>query len=259
MNKAEKFLIVLFLSVILTTIVQAAPTKFQTTPDNGCEISPVFRESLKVGQSFDFNFHVFNKTNGMPISGSTISCYFHLYNQTGDHSYFTILTNDPISEHNVINEWAARLSGTNFTSVGTYAYLVQCNGTAIYGGCADKGGFSVTDSGYVITSANTTTFQTSIIIFLVMAIFFLIIGLNIQNTAFKIILMGIGGILLFMAVLYNAVFIGQTFSELPDVVEGFATFLMVLKILLGIFIVGLLIAALVFSYNLWMVRRGFKQ
>lgn len=258
MNKLRGIFL-LFLVILIGLSSVSAVSPFRTSSDTGCEITPVVRDSLKTNQDFDFNFHVFNRTNGMPISNSTISCSFHLYNQTGDHAYTTNLKNDPYAEHGVINEWVARLSGTNFSSVGFYAYAVQCNGTVAYGGCADKGGFMVTDSGYVTTTANTISFSTGILIFLAIAIFFLIIGIYSQNLAFKIILIGMGGIFLFMAVLYNAVFFGQTISELPDVVEGFSTFLTVLKILLGIFVMGLLVASIVFSYNLWMVKRGFRQ
>lgn len=140
-------IVMLMLMLLIIPLSSTAPT-FKTTPSiTGCEIAPVIRETLKVGQSFDFNFHVFNLSNGVQLSNSTLSCYFHFYNQTGDHVYGIVLNNDPLSEHFVINEWANRMTGDYIPTVGHYAYLVQCNGTSSVGGCADKGGFIVTNTG----------------------------------------------------------------------------------------------------------------
>lgn len=136
----------------------SSASPFVTTTTSGCQIAPVVRDYLKASQDFDFNFHVFNTSNGAPLSNSTLSCYFHLYNQTGDHFYTTILHNDPYTEHNVINEWVGRIGGGNFSTIGSYAYLVQCNGTIIYGGCADKGLFIITKSGNAPAGDSLTIF-----------------------------------------------------------------------------------------------------
>jgi hypothetical protein len=129
---------------LLLPVVLAAPP-FVSSNIGGCQITPVAREVLKINTSFDFNFHVFNYSNGIPLSNTTLDCEFHFYNQTGDHSYTAKLKNDPFSENKVINEWAARMEGGNISTIGTYAYLVQCNGTNT--GCADKGYLIVTQSG----------------------------------------------------------------------------------------------------------------
>lgn len=135
----------LFVLFILLISSVSAVSPFRTTATSGCEIAPVIRETIKLNQDFDFNFHVTNTSNGVPLSNTTLSCVFHLYNQTGDHVLGLRLPNDPYSEHLTMNEWAARISGGNFSSRGIYAYWIGCNGTGI--GCAEKSGFEVTDSG----------------------------------------------------------------------------------------------------------------
>lgn len=129
-----------------------APSPFITSASAGsCQIAPIARDTLKKGYNFEFDFHVYNSTSGSPLSASTpLSCSFHLYNQTGEHSYFAFLTNDPASLHGVTNEWSRLVSGKNLSSVGSYAYLVQCNSTQF--ACADKGFFTVTNSGYEATT-----------------------------------------------------------------------------------------------------------
>jgi len=93
---------------------------------------------------------------------------------------------------------------------------------------------------------------------LVISIFLFIIGLNSQEVSFKIIFIGLAAILLFASALFTAVILSQTTAEYNQIVEGFSTFLMILKILVGVFVLGLIIAALIFSWNLWQVKRGFK-
>lgn len=180
-SKIRGALPLLFFLILVIHSVQAAPP-FQTSPTlGGCEISPIVRETLTAGQDFDFNFHTFNITNGYPLSNTSLSCYFHFYNQTGDHVFAVILKNDPISEHLVPNEWAMRMKGGNISTSGTYAYLVQCNGTISVGGCADKGTFTVTPK--VITTSATSDWRIFIILTL-LAMALLVFSLYSKNHIF---------------------------------------------------------------------------
>lgn len=174
----------------LLPIVQSAQPSFFTTTQTGCTITPIVRDSLKKGQSFDFNFHVFNTSNGVPLSSTTLSCYFHFYNQTGDHVFARMLNNDPSSEHLVINEWAERMDGGNITGIGSYAYIIQCNGTGV--GCGDKGYFLVTNSGYDATTGRAVI-DVGLLLILVMffiGAFYLLVAS--ENLLVKVSSLGIG-------------------------------------------------------------------
>lgn len=150
--------------LLMINFVSSAPVKFMTSNTQGCEITPVIRETLKTGQNFDFNFHVFNISNGYPLTNASLICVFHLYNQTGDHLFSSTLKNDPSSEHNVSNEWAERLSGVYINTTGNYAYIVQCNGTIGIGGCADKGSFYVSSTSQSPPTDNIIIFFSIIFI-----------------------------------------------------------------------------------------------
>ena len=171
----KQLILIAFAFLLVVPLVQSAPPFVSSAP-SGCIIAPVVRETLKAGQDFDFNFHVFNVSNGVPLSNSTLSCYFHFYNQTGDHVFSTILRNDPFSKHQVINEWTEMMNGGNISSVGTYAYLVQCNGTAANLGCADKGMFEVNKSGF---APSTTSW--SVVFGLCAIMFLLLLSANLWN------------------------------------------------------------------------------
>lgn len=163
---------ILLVAILLLPLVPA-PSTLVTQAPSGCQITPISRDILKIGQNFDFNFHVFNLSNGIPLSNTTLDCYFHFYNQTGDHQFATKLTNDPYSEHQVINEWASRMDGGNISTTGFYAYIVQCNGTTL--GCADKGYFQVTGNGKAEATGNVVVFFS--IIYILMGLLICYMGL----------------------------------------------------------------------------------
>jgi len=144
MNK--KLILSFFVCLLLVSLTSAAITSV-VAPAQGCTIEGLSRDTIMQNRGFDFNFHVFNTSNGYPLSNTTLTCNFHLYNQSGDHIYGSDISNDPVSEHGVINEWAFRSPPSYYTQRGIYAFVVQCNGTTSVGGCSDKGNFLVTMTG----------------------------------------------------------------------------------------------------------------
>lgn len=243
------FLLTMIMLMIILSIspVSSAPP-FTTNPlASGCQISPIVRDTLKVNTAFDFNFHVFNLTNGVPLSNSTLSCYFHFYNQTGDHVYSSILKNDPYSEHQVINEWAERMGGGNISKVGTYAYLVQCNSTQL--GCADKGSFIVTNSGYEATTGRAI-FDIGLVLLLLFFLGISIYGfMEIDNLAGKVGLFGFAYLLL-IAITFIAWNMANDFLLSA---QFLVNFLRILFIILVIGLFPLVIGA--FAYYIIMITK----
>ena len=162
-------LVPIFIILSMNFISAAQPT-FTSTNPTGCEISPIIRDTLTAGQSFDFNFHITNKSDGQALNSTYLTCVIHLYNQTGGHILGVIMANDPYSEHYVINEWAYRANQNNFTKSGMYAWWVGCNGTIVKG-CQDKGSFTVEDA--TVKGAGNPNF-----FWLMLAICVLAIGLG---------------------------------------------------------------------------------
>lgn len=147
MNK-NLFLIfgVMFLFFSLAFVSSAPPFSTSVTDKTvGIGIGAPMIDVLKVNQSFDFNFHIFNATDGMPLDNSTIQCYFHLYNQTGKHIYYQLAKHDLNSEHLVANEWSIDVTASNLTNNGMYSYIIQCNNSLIGGNSENS--FVVTPTG----------------------------------------------------------------------------------------------------------------
>ena len=125
MRKAPLIVFVLlFFSLLSIGLVKAAPPFEPILSDDELEIKYPEFSTLSVGQDFEFEIHVFNATTGVPIT-SGIICYFHLYNDTGKHQ---LELQDSTVSH--MFDYSFDVDGGNFSQVGDYAYIVQCNNTA---------------------------------------------------------------------------------------------------------------------------------
>ena len=134
------------MALLLLTIVPAdaaPPQTIVTSTTPGLVILyPPFDYVLQ-GAGFVFNFHVYNATDGMPITQvNNISCVFHLYNQSGSHIY----TKDPVTAMSGYDYSISAAAG-NFSGVGFYSVIIQCNNSR-FGG-ADRTSFKVTDSAQI--------------------------------------------------------------------------------------------------------------
>ena len=126
MNKLLLFLIVLLI-IPLALAVPKDKTVFAGT--DGFQIE--FPEIVEIKQNTDysFHFHVFNISNGVSITNTTASCYFHLYNDTGNHIY----TESPVAIFDDDFDWEVNVGGGNFSRQGRYAYIFQCNNSELGG------------------------------------------------------------------------------------------------------------------------------
>lgn len=164
-----KYLFILLAAILLISIASATPPfSSGSGAVAGCEIRYPAIESIKSDTGFDFNFHVFNLTDGAPVNQSLFKCNFHLYNQTGDHVAGLFVQPDPPSEHGVGNEYALRFNGANFSSPGQYSYIFQCNWTN--NGCYVSAPIEVTPTGKIF---DTQTSIISGIFFFLMVIIFI--------------------------------------------------------------------------------------
>ena len=149
MDKTKALLIItLFFLVVqmCLPIVCSAPPFTQTTDfTSGYKIKIPNFGTLKQNQDFEFSFHIYNISDGMPIDGTSTTCQFHLFNVSGDHIY----TSNNITHttaHGVNNEWEVEVDGGNFSYIGDYCYLIQCNSTSLGG--FESVAFKVTGTGF---------------------------------------------------------------------------------------------------------------
>jgi hypothetical protein len=137
-NKIIAMSILLIFTLFFIPLVSSAPPN--TIP--GTQIIQQFAEGYTIkyplvdnlyqNQDHEFYFHIFNISNGLPVSNLTTSCQFHLYNESsGEHMLNKTLV---YNQHlNVTNEFEIEVTGGNFSQLGTYSYIVQCNSSVLGG------------------------------------------------------------------------------------------------------------------------------
>jgi len=132
-------LIVFMLSISIVFAVK--PITQIAEGDNVLEVRIPQADHLKVGRDVHANIHVFNRSTGLPVSNITgVSCYFDLYNQTGDH-LIEVLELESDGEL----EWEIDIAGSNFSATGSYSFIIWCN-NSVNGGFVSAG-FDVTSTG----------------------------------------------------------------------------------------------------------------
>lgn len=124
----KKLILIVALFFVINSAYAAPPFGLgQSAFSEGYNIKVPFKEVFRINEPYDFDIHVFNISNGKPII-SNISCYFHLYNKTGAHLYEGFDNTASTSF-----DYSFGLSSTNFSTLGQYYYIVQCNSTVLGG------------------------------------------------------------------------------------------------------------------------------
>lgn len=171
LNKKKKNLFLIFFLFSFLIIINSIESKPEITYTQDfsegyvLEGSPQY--SILKNENLNYNFFVYNVSNGIPISNSSTKCYFFITNNKGD-----LIFSDEVKYNG--QYWNILISGTNFTNLGLYPYGVRCNSSSLGG--ALVGEFEVTSSGFGLY--NTLAFY--FIIFFV-SIIFIIIGFSIKD------------------------------------------------------------------------------
>lgn len=110
--------------VLCSSLAMAVPPFLTGDPSfsSGYIIEFPLINQLKQNEDFSFHFHIFNISNGRPIQNASTACAFHLYNSSGSHIV-------RLKQPKVDNEYdfEFKVMGNNFSKVGMYTYIVQCN------------------------------------------------------------------------------------------------------------------------------------
>jgi hypothetical protein len=138
----------LLLVFVLPFVSSAPPLQFISS-DNSFTIRTELIDYQKIDTPRQFIAHVFNSSNGVSIKGA--SCIFHLYNSSGNHiykGYSSTIVDD--------YDYEFKVSSKNFSNLGYYNYILQCN-SSVSGGFISET-FEVTNTGKPEPSGIVTVF-----------------------------------------------------------------------------------------------------
>lgn len=158
---------ILFLFLlVLTPFVSAQPPQTQViiNLENGYNIDTPKVSSIQQNRNFDFDFHVFNISNGKRLDNSTgINCSFELSDNAGNN--LVDVGHIPFEE----DHWVLKVGGGNFTRMGDYFYLVDCSSDSFAGSISIT--FEVTSDGF-----HSKVFPTQFVI-IILAFILVFLGL----------------------------------------------------------------------------------
>lgn len=151
MNKGSILLLcisfIFCISFIISVTTADVPQNYQQLV-TGLDIQIPQDNVLVVGQSYDFRFHVFDIATGYPAQQPT-TCYFYLYNSTGDASYNS--TQDYVMD---VDNFNFTVPGDYFKQTGDYYYNINC---VWQSESAQLGGFASSKVIVTTTGANDST------------------------------------------------------------------------------------------------------
>ena len=126
-GRRKVLLLFLFLFLFSIAGVQAI-SPFKTDAEYGFDLRLGVHSEVNQYDTYDFHIHVFNSSNGVPITDG-VSCYLHLYNPDGTHEFEGY---DNTVSHDF--DYSFDIDGGNFTVLGEYIFIAQCNNTESGGG-----------------------------------------------------------------------------------------------------------------------------
>lgn len=150
----EKKLIIaiLFLLVLFPLISSVPPPQTNVNTAIGLEVQFPQIEAHRSNATHEFNFHVYNISDGLRLDNTSVNCVFNLYNPHGIG-----LINQSTLPFSIANQdWEIIVLGGNFTITGEYNVLVDCNDGG-FGGF-DSFEVVVTTTGSILTTADTFIF-----------------------------------------------------------------------------------------------------
>lgn len=167
-KKGNLFLFSFLLSLFFISLVSAQPPFQQVAGElEGLSLRFPPVRAIRIGSNVTSHMHVYNSTNGLLLTNTTVDCFADLYNSVGDHLVEQIMGFD---DNGV--DFELLILGGNFTVPETQSFIIWCNSSTAGGFVS--GGFDVTPTGF-------TDLLGFYIIIIGISLVFLILGFWIKD------------------------------------------------------------------------------
>ncbi|NCD05886.1 MAG: hypothetical protein EOL97_07180 [Spirochaetia bacterium] len=157
MEKLQKFNLFIILSFIILFSSLSGAVPPPTTVDyfpTGYALIEAQLSTIKVNQSYNYNFILYNSSNGVLINNDTVNCRIFVVNNTG------ILRFKGNISYTDDEYWSIMIPAEVFSSPGEYPYGVDCIDGS---GGALSGTFYATPTGEILDPQNAALYITLIV------------------------------------------------------------------------------------------------
>ena len=169
MAKKSLLVLFLFLLVVIPLVSAAPPSTTILSFDSGYEIGISPTGFIKQNQDYQLNFFVYNKSNGIHLTNTTLSCQFYMANSTGNVLVYQNTTYFPDGH------WGINILGANFSYPEVYPFGVKCIDSNFGGATISY--FEVTGSGIELTTSRAMIYSMIILLFIFLFIV-IMLGIN---------------------------------------------------------------------------------
>ncbi len=122
MHQARKGVIFFVMFLFMIQLIGAVKPSVETSTEGvGLEIEFPIIEVFPVNSDIELNFHIFNSTNFI-LDNTSVICYLHMFNVTGNHLVSGNLTYDPTEL-----DFFYIADKSLFKNYGKYSYVVYCH------------------------------------------------------------------------------------------------------------------------------------
>lgn len=173
---ANRLILVFALLLLLPLLSAAPPVTTVAQFAEGYVIEDTPQTYLKTAQDYQYNFFVYNISNGKMIDNSSTSCVYYIANSSG-----SVLTYNTVPYFEDDMHWGILIKGGNFTSEGAYFHGTSCQGTSLGG--FQVGTYEVTTTGVELTEARAIVYigLLALIVLIILALPFIINMLPAEN------------------------------------------------------------------------------
>lgn len=141
-------------------------------------------------------------------------------------------------------------------TLGTHPSSVVCLDGSLRGASTFE--IAITPSGTErINSGEGISLVAALISMIVVAGFFFITSMRIENPFGKFALLIVSVIMMFIVVLYSMISIEQNLGGYGSIVSGYSTFLFIIKIIISLGVTALVLLTLAAVVRLYKFKRGF--
>ena len=170
--RKEVVFLLMFMFMFSFALVDAKDPK-TSTGENNLEIKFPSHYIVKVGEGFEFAFHISSQETGLALTSSdTFFCDYHLYNPEGEHIMTQRKTQANL-EHDYDLEF--KPDANNFTEIGDYYYNIycECDDCSIISDFDDLGGFARVDIVATTTGGEVSEAQATLYLSMLLFVIFL--------------------------------------------------------------------------------------
>lgn len=150
------------------------------------------------------------------------------------------------------------ISYNNYSLMGSICHNIICgDGSSLETGsvCRD-----VTPTGNSeLGSGQGLTLLGSLFLIIIIAIFFLVIGGNVESPAWKIVMIGLSVVMFIIAILFTLVNLTQNLGGFADIIDGYSTFWRVITYIVSLGMLALILLSMWWAWMLWQRKRGLAD